>query len=71
MLYPIELLRQMTASMVTAMPLFVMSCVAFFTVRLTPRSRYCSATGRPDAQCSRPIAAPRSAAAITGAYSAY
>ena len=71
MLYPIELLRQMTASMVTAMPLFVMSCVAFFTVRHTPRSRYCGTTGRPDAQCLRPIAASRRSAAITGANSAY
>ena len=33
MLYPIELLRQMPASMVTAGPLFVMSRVAFLTVR--------------------------------------
>ena len=32
MLYPIELLRQIPASMVTAGPLFVMSRVAFLTV---------------------------------------
>ena len=49
MLYPIELLRQMTASMVTARPLFVMSRVGFLTVRHTPHSRECGVTVRPDA----------------------
>jgi len=39
----------MTASMVTARPLFVMSRVGFLTVRHTPHSRECGVTVRPDA----------------------
>ena len=35
MLYPIELLRQITACMVTGTPLFVMSSLSFLTVGLS------------------------------------